>query len=472
MSNLTNLTIKQVEEGLNKRDFTSLEITKDHLEKISKLDKKIGAYLTVSEELALEQAKKADQLRKDKGLVCWLTGVPAAVKDIISTKGIRTTAASKILEDYIPVYNSTAYARLEQVHAVLLGKTNLDEFAMGGSTENSALGKTVNPWDFEKVPGGSSGGSAAAVATEQAVFALGTDTGGSIRQPASFCNLVGLKPTYGRVSRYGVLAMASSLDQVGPITKTVEDAALVLNIIGGYDKYDSTSAKKQLPDFSKNLASSIKGLKVGVPKEFFGEGLQTEVKNVVESALKKIEKLGADLVEVSLPATKEAIGIYYLIMPSEVSANMARYDGIRFGKGRENFGPEVKRRIMLGTYALSSGYYDAYYLKAAKVRRVLFEQFQEVFKKVDIIAGPTSPVLPFKFGERSHDPLSMYLADIYTVTANLVGIPALSVPAGFTSGLPVGLQLQAAHWEEEKILKLAHAFEQETAYYKQKPELE
>ncbi|OGY29855.1 MAG: aspartyl/glutamyl-tRNA amidotransferase subunit A [Candidatus Woykebacteria bacterium RIFCSPHIGHO2_12_FULL_45_10] len=467
---LTKLTLREADEALKERKISSKELTEAHLLRIAEKDKQLGAYLTLTAELALEQAEKADQRRKNEE-VCWLTGVPAAIKDIISTKNVRTTAGSKILEDYTPVYSATAYQRLEDVTTVLLGKTNLDEFAMGASTENSALGKTVNPWDLERVPGGSSGGSAAAVAADLATFALGTDTGGSIRQPASFCNVVGLKPTYGRVSRYGVIAMASSLDQVGPIAKTVEDAALVLNIIAGHDKYDSTSAKKELPDFTKFLGGKVKGMKIGVPKEFFGKGLQAEVKTTVEGALAKLEELGASLIDVSLPTTKEAVAVYYLIMPSEVSANLARYDGIRFGKTRENFGAEVKRRIMLGTYALSAGYYDAYYLKAAKVRRVLFNELQEVFKRVDVIAGPTSPVLPFKFGEKTADPLSMYLADIYTVTANLAGIPAISVPAGFAKGLPVGLQLQANHWEEGKLLKVAHAFEQATGFSKEKPKL-
>lgn len=470
MKNLTELTLKEADDLLTSKKATSQEITQAHIEAIAKKDKKIGAYLTVEAEKALEQAKHADKFRLNQKEVCWLTGVPGAIKDMINTAGTRTTAASKILENYTPVYDATVVERLREVQSVMLGKTNMDEFAMGGSTENSALGKTVNPWDFTRVPGGSSGGSAAAVAANLAIFALGTDTGGSIRQPASFCNVVGLKPTYGRVSRFGVIAMASSLDQVGPITKTVEDAALVLNIIAGYDRRDSTSAKEDLPDYTKFLKRPIKGMRIGIPKEFFGEGLDQKVKKVIEEALGKFEDLGAHLVEVSIPASKEAIAIYYLIMPSEVSSNMARYDGIRFGKDRENFGPEVKRRIILGTYALSSGYYDAYYLKAAKVRKVLFEQYQRVFEKVDIVAGPTSPILPFKLGEKS-DPLSMYLADIYTVTANLAGIPAISIPAGFVENLPVGLQLQANHWQEGKLLNAAAAFEGMTEFYKRRPEV-
>ncbi|OGY23564.1 MAG: glutaminyl-tRNA synthase (glutamine-hydrolyzing) subunit A, partial [Candidatus Woykebacteria bacterium GWB1_45_5] len=399
-----------------------------------------------------------------------LTGVPAAIKDVIVTKGIRTTAGSKILEDFTPPYSATVYEKLETAGVVVVGKTNLDEFAMGASTENSAYKITKNPWDFSRVPGGSSGGSAAAVAADMAIYSLGSDTGGSIRQPASFCGVVGLKPTYGRVSRYGLIAMASSLDQIGPITKTVEDAALVLNEIAGYDPCDSTCVDKESPDYTSFLKPIIKGAKIGVPKEFFGEGVDLQVAEAIKKAISRLESLGAKIIEISLPRTKEAISVYYLIMPSEVSANLSRYDGIRFGSSRDKFGPEVKRRIMLGTYALSAGYYDAYYLKAAKVRTLISQEFKGAFKKVDVIVGPVSPVLPFKIGERVDNPLQMYLADILTVPVNLAGLPGISIPCGLVSGLPVGLQIIADHWQEGKIFNVAYAYEQNFPF-REKPKL-
>ncbi|HEY4694925.1 MAG TPA: Asp-tRNA(Asn)/Glu-tRNA(Gln) amidotransferase subunit GatA [Candidatus Nanoarchaeia archaeon] len=464
------LTIKQIHEGLKKKDFSSVEVTKQALQQAEKADKDLGSFLTITGELALKQAQEADRLIANSKEICWLTGVPMGIKDVIVTQGVATTAASKILEDFLPPYSATVYENLLKVKAVMIGKLNCDEFAMGASTENSAYQKTKNPWDRTRVPGGSSGGSAAAVAAGLLPYALGTDTGGSIRQPASFCSVVGLKPTYGRVSRWGLIPMGNSLDQAGPLTQTVEDAAWVLNIIAGYDRQDATSVNKPLPDYSKNLGRSIKGKKFGIPKEYLGEGIDPQVKEIFLAATKKIEDLGGQLVEVSLPHSEQAIPVYYLVMASEVSTNLARYDGVRYGGTRDQFGPEAKRRIMLGTYSLSSGYYDAYYLKSTKVRRLIYNDFQEVFKKVDFVLGPTSPVLPFKFGEKIDNPLQMYLGDILTVPQNLAGVPAISLPAGFVGDLPVGLQITANHWEEEKMLQAAYNFEQATEWHKRKPE--
>lgn len=460
MKNFEALTIAQAARGLSTKKFSSKELTKFILGRIKKLDKKIGAYLFLTEEKALKTADEADYLLLSGQTNSVLTGIPFALKDILVTRGIKTTAGSKILKNFIPPYSSTVYEKLESKKGVLLGKTNLDEFAMGASTENSAFQKTHNPWDFSKVPGGSSGGSAAAVAADMCIFAVGSDTGGSIRQPASFCGVVGLKPTYGRVSRYGLIAMASSLDQVGPITKTVEDSAIVMNEISGFDEKDSTSVREEVPDFTSFLKKDIKGMKIGIPKEFFGEGVESEVSNAIKNAIKRFETLGAKLVDISLPRSKEAVSVYYLIVPSEVSSNMARYDGVRFGSARDDFGPEVKRRIMLGTYALSAGYYDAYYLKASKVRTLIINEFQKAFKGVDVIVGPTSPVLPFNLGEKIESPLQMYLADLLTVPASLAGLPAISIPCSLVSGLPVGLQIIGDYWQEGKILQTAFAYEQ------------
>jgi aspartyl-tRNA(Asn)/glutamyl-tRNA(Gln) amidotransferase subunit A len=457
---LAKLTIKEAQNGLRNKKFSSRQLVEAVIERVNKAESKIDAFLTLTTELAINQAEKVDKLISEKQKLSPLAGIPAAIKDIIVTKNIRTTAGSKILSDFTPPYSATVYEKVDSLNAVTIGKTNLDEFAMGASTENSAFKPTKNPWGTSRVPGGSSGGSAAAVATDMCIWALGTDTGGSIRQPASFCGVVGIKPTYGRVSRYGLIAMASSLDQAGPITKTVEDSALVLNAISGFDKYDATSVDKKVPDYTTALTGEIRNVKIGVPKEFFGEGVEANVKDAVVVAVKRLEGLGGKIVEISLPKSEEAIAVYYLIMPSEVSANLARYDGIRFGGSRDKFGPEVKRRIMLGTYALSSGYYDAYYLKAAKVRTLISQEFQKAFKKVDVIVGPTSPVLPFKLGERVDDPLQMYLADILTVQVNLAGLPGISIPCGLVGGLPVGLQVIADHWQEGKIFRVAHAYEQ------------
>ncbi len=462
MNELTDLSLKETYEKLKGREVTSVEVTTSYLQNIEKLDKKIDSTLLVTSDSAVETAKKADLLIADSSPVCWLTGTPFLAKDNLSTEGIVTTAASKILENYTPVYDSTVIANLKKVVAPMLGKTNMDEFAMGGSTEKSAFKITKNPYDLDRVPGGSSGGSAAAIASDLATFALGSDTGGSIRQPASFCSVVGLKPTYGRTSRFGLIAMGSSLDQVGPITKTVEDSALVLNIIGGYDEKDGTTVKKELPDYSKNIHHGVKGKKIGVPKEYFGEGIASEVKEVTKKALERLEDSGAELVEISLPNTKESIPVYYVIMAAEVSSNLARFDGVRFGKDRSHFGDETKRRIMLGTYALSSGYYDAYYLKAAKVRRLVREDFDKAFENVDLIAGPVAPTTAFKIGEKTSSPLQMYLEDLLTVPISLAGLPAISVPAGYADDLPVGLQIIGKMWGEEEILQAAYVVEKTT----------
>lgn len=463
-------TILQMHEALKKKEISSVELTKSTLENIEKEDKNLQSFLTINSEKALDQAKEADNLIATEEEICWLTGVPYALKDVIITKDIKTTAASKILENFIPPYNSKVYENLLSVKAVAVGKTNCDEFAMGASTENSAYQKTKNPWDDSKVPGGSSGGSAASVGAGLVPYSLGTDTGGSIRQPASFCSVVGLKPTYGRVSRYGLIAMGNSLDQAGPLTNTVEDAALVLNIIAGYDPKDSTSVKKPLPDYSKNLKQEIKGKKFGIPKEYLSTGIDGQVKDVFMKAASEIEKLGGEIVDISLPRSEQAVSVYYLVMASEVSTNLSRFDGVRFGFDRTHFGDEPKRRIMLGTYALSAGYYDAYYLKAAKVRRLISEDFQNAFKKVDFIIGPTSPILPFGFGEKIEDPLQMYLVDVLTVPQSLAGLPAISIPAGFVGNLPVGLQITANHFEEEALLSAAYNFEQATEHHLKKPE--
>lgn len=457
---LFRLSLKEAAEGLRKKKFSCLELTSAVLSQIAKREKEIDAFLTLSEELALGEAKKIDGLLSNGQTLPTLAGIPGAIKDVIVTQGIRTTAASAILDDFVPPYDATVVRRLKENQAVIVGKTNCDEFAMGSSTENSAYKRTKNPHDLTRVPGGSSGGSAAAVAADLCIYALGSDTGGSIRQPASLCGVVGLKPTYGLVSRYGLIAMASSLDQIGPITKTVEDAAIVLNTISGHDPDDSTSAKVKAVDYTKNLGQSIKGIKIGIAKEYFGQGLDKGVREIIEKAIKKLEGLGAKTVEVSIPHQEYALATYYIIMPSEVSANLARFDGIRFGKTRNHFGPEPKRRVMLGTYALSHGYYDQYYLKAVKVRHLLQRDFQEAFQKADVIVGPTSPTVAWKFGEKMKDPLKMYLSDIYTVTANLVGIPGISIPAGFSNGLPVGLQIMGPHFREDLILQVAHQYEQ------------
>jgi len=478
----TRLTIDDVRDAIAEGRMTAVQLATDFYDRIRKEDPEIGSYLTLCEERALGQAERIDQMAAEGQPLPTLAGVPVAIKDVMVTKGVRTTAGSKILDNFIPPYDCTAVARLEAKGAVILGKLNCDEFAMGSSNENSAYRAVHNPHDKSRVPGGSSGGAAAAVAADMAVATLGSDTGGSIRQPASFCGVVGLKPTYGRVSRYGLIAFASSLDHVGPFAKTVKEVALVLGTIAGRDPMDSTSAALPVPDYvaelEKPLKSSGGAIKVGVAKEYFGSGLDPEVRAAVEASIQKLAELGCEIVSVSLPFTEYAIPTYYIVATAEASSNLARYDGVRYGfrakagslsqmyrETRDGgFGFEVKRRIMLGTYALSAGYYDAYYLKAQKVRTLLTRDFDDAFKKVDVIAAPTAPTPAFKMGEKVNDPLAMYLADVYTVTANLAGIPGISVPCGENrEGLPIGLQIFGRHFDEATVLRVAYAFERARA---------
>jgi aspartyl-tRNA(Asn)/glutamyl-tRNA(Gln) amidotransferase subunit A len=472
---LTGLTIDSARSSVAERKTSATALAEAFYTKIASDDPKIGAYLILSKERGLEKASEIDRLANKGDNLPPLAGVPVGIKDVLITKGVRTTAGSKILGNFVPPYDCTAVARLEAAGAVVLGKLNCDEFAMGSSNENSAFKPVHNPRDLTRVPGGSSGGSAAAVAADMAVATLGSDTGGSIRQPASFCGVVGLKPTYGRVSRYGLIAFASSLDHIGPLTKTVKDAAVMLRTIAGRDPMDSTSAELPVPDYVAELDKPVKGMKVGVAKEYFGEGLDAELRSAIEAAIQKLAKLGCEIVEVSLPHTKYAIPAYYLVATAEASSNLARFDGVRYGfrakdvrslsdmyrrTRDQGFGAEVKRRIMLGTYALSAGYYDAYYLKAQRVRTLLTRDFEEAFKKVDAIVAPTTPTAAFKLGEKVDDPLAMYLADIYTVTANLAGIPGISIPVGETKAkLPIGMQIFGKHFAESTILRVANAYE-------------
>ena len=476
----TDLNIHAAYELLKTKKISSVELTKIYLDRIKAVDSKVRAIVTVTEEHALQEAKKADAAIAD-GKTNPLTGVPYLLKDNMSTKGIKTTCSSKMLENFVPPYNATVVEKLNQAGAVMVGKANMDEYAMGSSTENSAFFTTHNPWDLSRVPGGSSGGSAAGVAAGEAVFALGSDTGGSIRQPAGFCSVTGLKPTYGRVSRYGLVAFASSLDQIGPLTKDALDAALVMNVISGHDTADSTSATEAVPDYTKGLTKDLKGIKIGIPKEYFVEGMQPEVDSAIKEAIHQLEKLGAHVDwNVSLPQTPHALAVYYIIAPSEASANLARYDGSKYGfsylntdnmwEGMEKtkqfgFGAEVKRRIMLGTYALSSGYYDAYYLKAQKVRTLIRREFDTAFEKYDALVTPTSPTVPFKIGERADDPLQMYLSDVCTLPVNIAGIPGISIPAGFAHGLPIGMQIIGKPFSEETILKISYAYQQVTDWH-------
>lgn len=481
---LNQLTIKQALNKLNKGEITSVELTKACLARIKEVDNKIKACLTVCEKEALLDAEMADK-RRAKGESGVLLGIPCLIKDNIMTKGIRTTAASKILENYVAPFDATVVKKLKDAGAVILGKTNLDEFAHGASTENSAFGPTHNPWDLKRVPGGSSGGSAAAVAADMCLFALGTDTGGSIRCPASFCGVVGLKPSYGRSSRFGLIAMTSSTDVPGPLAKTVEDAAIVMSVIAGQDKLDSTTAGEKVPGYLQKFGS-IKGLKIGVPKEYFIEGMEKQVEEAVKAAIAKLKELGGKITPVSLPHTKYAVPVYYIITPSEISSNLARFDGIKYGlseKDAQNlaevyfksrgkgFGSEAKRRIMLGTYALSAGYYDAYYLQAQKVRTKIIQEFDRILSEVDILATPTSPHTAFKIGEKSNDPMQMYLEDIFVSGASLAGLPAISVPCGFINGLPAGLQIIGKRFDEATITRTAREFEQATEWHKRKPRL-
>jgi len=475
------LSIAELSKGLKNKEFSSVELTQHFLDRIGVSS--LNSYITVTDELALSQAKQAD-LKIAKGTGTILTGIPYAHKDIFCTLGVKTSAGSKMLDSFISPYDATITQKFNDENMVMLGKTNMDEFAMGSSNENSFYGPVRNPWDQDRVPGGSSGGSAAAVAARIAPFATGTDTGGSIRQPASLCGITGIKPTYGRISRYGMIAYASSLDQAGPMTKTAEDAAIVLNSMAGFDPKDSTSAQKETPDYTKNLGKSIKGLKIGLPKEFFSEGLDNNVEQIIMQSISQFESMGAKIHEISLPNSAYAIPTYYIVAPCECSSNLSRFDGVRYGyrckdpkdlndlylrSRSEGLGEEVKRRIMIGTYALSAGYYDAYYLKAQKVRQLISEDFKKAFKNVDVIMGPVSPTTAFEMGSHK-DSVSMYLADIYTLSANLAGLPGMSIPAGFSKNLPVGLQLIGNHWSEETLLNAAHQFQLQTNWHSQLPD--
>ncbi len=484
---LYTLTIHEAQKQLRSGALTSVELTESLLERIERVEPKVGAYISVQADLALQMARFADE-RRATGEDTPLLGIPLAVKDSIITQGVPTTAGSKILDGFIPPYDATAVDALRRAGAVILGKTNTDEFTMGSSTEYSAFHPTANPWDLRRVPGGSSGGSAAAVAAGEALAALGTDTGGSIRQPAAFCGVVGLKPTYGRVSRYGLIAHGSSLDQIGPLTRDVTDAAILLTAIAGYDHRDSTSLNRPVPNYADALhrADSLAGMKVGVPREYFVEGIEPGVETAVRAAIDKLAELGADIVDISLPHTQYGIPVYYIISTAEASANLSRYDGVRYGLRREGqdmwdmfrqtreagFGPEVKRRIMLGTYALSAGYYDAYYLKAQQVRTLLRRDFEQAFEQVDVIVSPTSPTVAFEMGAKVDDPLQMYLSDVLTVSLNLAGFCGISVPCGFSQGMPVGLQIIGPALGEETILQVAYLYEQATEWHQARPAVE
>jgi aspartyl-tRNA(Asn)/glutamyl-tRNA(Gln) amidotransferase subunit A len=484
---LYELTIEEAQRLLKTKEISSMELTQAVLDRIKAVEGKVDAFIAITEETAMQQAKEADRkiANGDGGS---LAGIPLAVKDVICTRGTQTTCASRILENFIPPYNATVIAKLRQEGAVVIGKTNMDEFAMGSSTENSGFKNTRNPWDLSRVPGGSSGGSAAAVAADMCLGALGSDTGGSIRQPASYCSTVGLKPTYGRVSRFGLVAFASSLDQIGPISKNVADCAIMLNTIAGYDSADSTSVPKDVPDYTTALQEGLKGVRVGIPKEYSTtQGMDPEVLSAVDNAVGVIEDMGAEKIEVSLPHTEYAVAAYYVIAPSEASSNLARYDGVKYGirdkdqnelikmyrsTRSRGFGLEVQRRIIIGTYCLSAGYYDAYYAKASQVRTLIMEDFNKAFETCDVLACPVAPTAAFKIGEKVDDPLTMYLMDIFTISANLAGIPGMSVPCGFSKeGHPIGLQLMGKHFNEEMLFKVAYNFEQATDFHKKKPTL-
>lgn len=484
-TNIAELSAVEIAKKIKKRELSATEVTKFFLERIAQENPKIHAFLSINEENAVKAAEEIDSKIQRGESVGELAGVPIAIKDNICMEGVRTTCASKILENFVSSYDATVIKNLRQADAIFIGKTNLDEFAMGSSTENSAFTTTKNPWDLERVPGGSSGGSAASVAARITPLALGSDTGGSIRQPASFCGIVGMKPTYGRVSRFGLIAFASSLDQVGPFANNAKDCALLLKIICGHDPLDSTSSETEVPDFPSELDQPIEGLKIGIPKEYFVQGLDSTVRRRIEDAIKLLEGMGAKSLEVSLPNMDYAIAVYYLLAPSEASANLARYDGVRYGvrsgsaksllemyeKSRgEGFGPEVKRRIMLGTYALSSGYYDAYYAKAQKVRTLIRQDFERAFEKADVLITPTAPTPAFKFGEKISDPLQMYLSDIFTISCNLAGIPGISIPCGFSEEhLPIGLQILGKPFAESTLLRIAHLYQSATDWHKQRP---
>jgi len=486
ITNHNQLTIHEAHKLIKTKQLSSVELTKAILERIRQVEPKVHALVTITDELALKQARKADELIA-RGDTNPLTGIPVVIKDNMCTKGIPTTCSSKMLENFVPPYDATVVEKLNNCGVVIVGKSNMDEFAMGSSTEHSALFTTHNPWDLSRVPGGSSGGSAVVVAAGEAIYALGSDTGGSIRQPAGFCSVSGLKPTYGRVSRYGLVAFASSLDQIGPLTQDVADCALVLNAIAGHDDRDSTSVPYPTPDYTQCLTADLNGLHIGVPREYFVKGMQSDVETAIRGAINKLEELGAKVEwEVSLPHTPYALAAYYIIAPSEASANLARYDGVKYGfsyqetdsmwealeKTRQyGFGAEVKRRIMLGTYALSAGYYDAWYLKAQKVRTLIRQEFDKAFEKFDALVTPTSPTVPFKIGEKVDDPLQMYLSDVCTLPINIAGLPAISIPAGFADGLPIGMQIIGKPFSEETLLKIAHAYQQATDWHKRKPSI-
>ncbi len=479
-----NKTIAELSSGLKAGEFSSEELTRAFLERIERLDGQLNSYVTVTAEQALAQARAADA-RIAAGEAGPLTGVPIAHKDIFCTNGVRTSCGSKMLDNFIAPYDATVVNRFAQAGAVVLGKTNMDEFAMGSSNETSYYGPVRNPWDLDAVPGGSSGGSAAVVAARLAAGATGTDTGGSIRQPAALCGITGLKPTYGRVSRWGMIAFASSLDQGGPMARTAEDCALMLGAMAGFDPNDSTSVDREVPDYAATLNDSLQGLRIGLPKEYFGEGLDPEVAKVIEAAVAEYRALGAEVVEISLPNTSLAVPTYYVVAPAECSSNLSRFDGVRFGYRCENpkdledlykrsrgegFGPEVKRRIMIGTYALSAGYYDAYYLKAQQLRHLIRDDFVRAFEQVDVIMGPTAPSVAFNLGEKVDDPVTMYLSDIYTIAVNLAGLPGMSVPAGFVGKRPVGLQIIGNYFDEARLLNVAHKFQQVTDWHGRAPE--
>ena len=485
---LTDLTIHEATNGLKDRKFSSFELVSACLTRIKKLEPKLNAFITVCEKEALEEAKQIDEIIRNQesgiptsprlrgtGRNHGLLGIPVALKDLYSTRGIRTTAASKVLEDYIPPYDATVVKKLKEAGVIIIGKTNHDAWGHGSSGENSDFGPTKNPWNLDLVPGGSSSGSGVAVAARECLASTATDTGGSIRTPAAFCGVVGLKPTYGRVSRYGIVAMASSLDSIGHFAKNVEDCALFLQVTAGHDPQDAATPDVAVSDYTENLKKGIKGFKIGVPKEYFVKGMEKGIERKTREALTKMEELGGEIIEVSLPHTEYALAAYYIIQPAEVSSNLARYDGIRYGNGREAFGDEAKRRIMLGTYTLSAGYYDAYYLKAMKVRTLIKKDFEDAFRKVDVIIAPVSPTVPWKLGEKVDDPLKMYLSDILTVTANLAGIPSLVVPCGFIQSelaeLPVGIQIMGPHFSEELLFRVGYTYEQATEWHKKKVEL-
>ena len=483
---LFSLTIHELQEKIKNGDVSAMQIAESVFSRIAAVEERVHSYIRLMKEEALVQAVKADECIK-KGDIRTLTGIPIALKDIVCTKGITTTCGSRILHNFVPPYNATVVEKLRDAGALFTGKANMDEFAMGSSTETSYFGPTHNPWDLERIPGGSSGGSASAVAADECIASIGSDTGGSIRQPAALCGVVGLKPTYGRVSRFGLIAFASSLDQIGPFTKDVEDCAIMMNVLAGYDPKESTSVKVDVPDYRQFIGRDITGWKVGIPEEYFVEGIDPEVSSAVKKTIEVVEKCGGKIIDISLPHTQYCLAVYYIIAPAEASSNLARYDGVKYGyrtsdardlaemytkTRREGFGAEVKRRIMIGTYALSAGYYDAYYGKASQVRALIRRDFDEAFRKCDVILTPTTPTPAFKIGEKTDDPLQMYLSDIFTISTNLAGIPGISVPCGYTTaGLPIGVQFLAGHFEEGKLLQIASAYEKGAAIEKRRPTL-